>query len=251
MDFALVIPAFIAGILTFLAPCTFPLVPGYLGFISGTSLETMKNGATNGHVRRKMLLTGFFFVLGFSAVFITLGSLAGLGGRFLIPYKIHLSRIGGALVILLGATLLGIFKLPILNRTAQFHLDARMRRGSRRAAIVFGAAFGLAWTPCVGPILGSILILASTTSTVLQGAILLAVFSAGLALPFLAVAYAAGHASRVIQSFSRFLPWIERAGGLLLIVLGYLMITDGLASWVAFMYRALRFINYDRLLNYL
>lgn len=251
MELGLIIPAFIAGILTFLAPCTFPLVPGYLGFISGTSLGTMKDGATNGHVRAKMLKSGLFFVLGFSAVFIVLGSLAGFGGRFLIPYKVYLSRISGVLVMLLGATLLGLFKLPILNRTAQFHLDARMRRGSPRTAFAFGAAFGFGWTPCVGPILGSVLILASTTTTVLQGAVLLAVFSAGLALPFLAVAYAAGHASRAIQSFSRFLPWVERAGGALLLALGYLMLTDGLATWVAFMYRIFSFINYDRLLDYL
>lgn len=238
----LIIPAFVAGLITFLAPCTLPLVPGYLGYISGTSLDAP---------RGKMLRAGLFFVLGFSAVFILLGSLAGLGGQFLLPYRVYLSRIGGALVLLLGLALLGIFKLPILNKTAHFRVSERLRGGSPRGAFLFGAAFGFGWTPCVGPILGSILLLATTTATVFQGALLLAVFSAGLAVPFLLVAAAASRAMRLIRGFSRFLPVVEKIGGALLVLLGFLMITDRFALWLVWMYRVFDFINYDRLLDYL
>lgn len=247
---ALVIPAFVAGLITFLAPCTLPLVPGYLGYISGTSVDALKKGG-NGAARWKMFRTGLFFVLGFSAVFIVLGSLAGFGGQFLLPYRIYLTRIGGVLVLLLGLALIGVFKLPLLNKTAHFRVSDRLRGGSPRGAFAFGAAFGFGWTPCVGPILGSILLLATTTSTVFQGALLLAVFSAGLAIPFLFVAAAVGHATRFIQSFSRFLPAVEFIGGILLVLLGYLMITDRFAFWIAWMYRVFGFINYDRLLDYL
>ena len=198
MDLSLIIPAFLAGILTFLAPCTLPLVPGYLGFISGASHEA-PNGAV---ARRKILLNGLFYVIGFSLVFITLGILFGLLGVIAGPYRVWFSRVGGIFVIIFGLYLTGILKLSFLNflqGEKHFRFTRHLKPGSPVSSLVFGATFAFGWTPCVGPILGSILALAAAKTTVLQGGFMLLVFSAGLAVPFLLVALGIGSAPPYIK----------------------------------------------------
>ena len=193
MPSQLIIPAFIAGLFTFLAPCTFPLVPGYLGFISGTSAADLRDPNRLHAVRWKIFLNGLLYVVGFSAVFILLGSLFGLGGAALVRYRIWLSRIGGVFVIFFGLYMMNLLRLPFLkflNTDTHIRATQWIRPGNPVSSFLFGATFAFGWTPCLGPILGSVLFLASTSGTVGQGAFLLAIFSLGLAVPFLIISFA-------------------------------------------------------------
>lgn len=251
MEFSLIIPSFIAGILTFLAPCTLPLVPGYLGFISGASLDDLKDPEKAGKARKKIFLNGLFFVIGFSLVFIVLGSLAGFAGRSLIQYRFWLSRIGGVFVIVFGLFMMGVLKLPFLTKERQLHVPSIFQRGKPFNSFILGFAFALGWTPCVGPILGSILTLAAVSSTVGQGAILLAVFSLGLAVPFLIIAVGIGWASQHLNKISKYLNAISFIGGIFLVFLGILLVTNSFAVWISYFYRFFSFINYDSLLDHL
>jgi len=251
MDFALIIPSFIAGLLTFLAPCTLPLVPGYLGFISGASLEDLKDTEKAQKARWKIFWNGVAFVLGFSGVFVILGTLAGFAGAALVPYRIWLTRIGGIFVILFGIFMLNVIKIPFLSAEKRLRVPNIFQRGNALNSVILGGAFGLGWTPCVGPILGSILLLASTSATALQGAFLLSVFSAGLAIPFLIIAAGIGSASQYINRISKYLNAVSVIGGIFLILLGILLVTDNIGLLVSYGFRFLEFINYDAILDYL
>lgn len=251
MDLSLVIPSFIAGLLTFLAPCTLPLVPGYLGFISGVSLEDLNDPTKTKKIRWKIFQNGLFFIVGFSAVFILLGTLAGLGGRALFPYRIWLARIGGIFVILFGLFMLNILKIPFLSKDVQIKTPTFFKRGSALNSLVLGSAFSLGWTPCVGPILGSILTLAAAGETVGQGTLLLSVFSLGLAIPFLVIALSIGSASAYLKRISKYLKLVSVIGGFFLIFLGILLLTNKMGVWISYVYNTFNFINYDRLLDYL
>lgn len=252
MDISLIIPAFIAGILTFLAPCTLPLVPGYLGFISGASAEDLKDPQKSSAARRKIFLNGLFFIVGFSAVFIIMGTLIGfVGAVFLAPYRLWLSRLGGLFVIIFGLFMLNVIKLPFLRKDFQVKAPSVLGRGRPINSFVLGSAFAFGWTPCVGPILGSILLIASTSSSALQGGLLLSVFSLGLAVPFLIIAATIGSASRYVKNLSRWLNIISVIGGLFLIFLGILLLTGNIGVLISYGYLLFQFINYDRLLDYL
>lgn len=247
MDTSLIIPAFIAGILTFLAPCTLPLVPGYLGFISGVSLNEIGDRA----VRWKIVANGLLFILGFSAIFILFGTLAGALGRFLFLYRAWLTRIGGIFVIMFGLFMIHAIKLPFLQKEKRLPMPAFFKRGKPFNSFILGVSFGFGWTPCIGPVLGSILTLATASGAALQGALLLTVFSLGLALPFLLVALFIGTALKYIRKATRFLNTVSIIGGFFLIFLGILMLANRFGVWIAFFYRAFDFINYDRILDYL
>jgi len=252
MEFSLIIPAFIAGVLTFLAPCTLPLVPGYLGFISGASLDDLQDPAKSGKARWRIFLNGLFFIIGFSAVFVILGTLIGfVGATVLAPYRIWLSRIGGVFVVIFGLFMLNVLKMPFLAQERQFSVPPLFERGRPLNSLILGSAFAFGWTPCVGPILGSILLLASTSATALQGGLLLTVFSLGLAVPFLAIALGIGKASLYIQNFTRYLGIVSFIGGVFLVFLGILLVTGNVALLISWGYRLFDFINYDRLLDYL
>lgn len=252
MDLSLIIPAFIAGILTFLAPCTLPLVPGYLGFISGASLEDLKDPEKAKGARWKIFWNGFFFMLGFSVVFIVMGTLVGfVAASFLVPYRLWLSRIGGIFVIIFGLFMLNVLKIPFLTQEKQLKAPVLFERGKPINSFILGLSFAFGWTPCVGPILGSILLLASTTTTALQGALLLTVFSAGLAIPFLLIAIGIGSASRYVQNISKYLNAVSVIGGVFLIFLGILLVTGNIGLLISYGYKIFQFINYDRLLDYL
>lgn len=254
MEFGLIIPAFLAGLLTFLAPCTLPMVPGYLAFISGVSLNDLRDPEKSAEARKKVFYNGLLYVLGFSLVFITLGSLFGLGGSALAKYRAVFSQVGGAFVIIFGLYILNIFKLPFLdtlNVEKKVNLPGFIKPGNPRSSFIFGLAFALGWTPCVGPILGSILLLASTTTTILQGAFLLTVFSLGLAVPFIAIALGIGSASNFLNRISKYLSSVSFIGGVFLIFLGILLLTNNMGLWISYVYQLLEFTGYNRLLEYL
>jgi cytochrome c-type biogenesis protein len=251
MDITLIISAFIAGILTFLAPCTFPLAPAYLGFISGVPRELFIQEDNSKQIRRKIFLNGLFYVLGFSFIFVLFGVLFGFIGSFLSVYKIWFARIGGIFVIFFGLYMLHLFDLPFLNKEKHLFLINKIKPGKPLSSFIFGVTFALSWTPCIGPILGTIFILASTTGTILQGTFLLLVFAFGLAVPYLLIAWFVGSASVYIKKVSKYLNVISIVGGVFLIVLGILLITNSFGLWISTFYKLFNFINYDELLNYL
>lgn len=263
---AFIIPAFIAGILTFLAPCTLPLVPAYLSFISGASAADLQDPKRALKAKVKVFLNGLFYVLGFSIVFIILGSLFGLGGAAFLQYRPLITRIGGGLVILFGLflflpalnLLLGgkipLSRIPLFNffaRDRQLSVARKLKPGNPLSSFLLGVTFAFGWTPCVGPILATILTFAASSATVGTGALLLIVFSAGLAIPFLLVALAIGWASKYLVKAGKYLNWVSIVGGLFLILLGVFMVTDNFALWISVMFRAFDFINYEVLLEYL
>jgi len=240
ISFAFIVSAFVAGVVTFLAPCTLPLVPGYLSFISGASVADLQNPEKAGKAKAKIFLNGLFYVIGFSAVFILFGSLFGLGGSLLFQYRDVLIQIGGAFVILFGLFLaapaitgitngrINLNTYPpfsFLSAERQFHIGRKLTPGNPISSLLFGGTFALGWSPCVGPILGVILTLAASSATVSQGAFLLLVFSFGLAIPFLLTALAVGWASAHFSQIVKYLNWVSLLGGIFLIVLGYIMVT--------------------------
>lgn len=255
MDVSLAIPAFIAGLITFLAPCTLPLVPGYLGFISGVSPQDLQDPEKASGARRRVLLNGVMYVVGFSLVFIALGTVFAAGGLAFAKYRLWISRIGGVFVIIFGLHMMHALKfkwLSFLNADKHLKIPASLKPGHPGSSFLFGSIFAFGWTPCVGPVLGSILVLASTSGTVLQGAFLLFVFSLGLAVPFLALAIAFGSATKFIQALTKHLSIISFIGGLFLVLLGVLLVTDSFALWLAWFYEVFSFINLEeKLLDYL
>jgi len=254
MAIHLVIPAFIAGIFMFLAPCTLPLVPAYLSFIGGVSPEGSDDGSRSRDVRRRILLNGVFYVIGFTTVFMLLGGIFGLGGAALSRYRDLLARLGGLFIILFGLYLMRVVRLPMLRFLDSEHRlsPARyLRPGRPLSAAVFGATFAMGWSPCVGPILASVLLLAGSSETFLSGAMLLLVFSAGLAVPFLLIAAGIGSATTTVRRVSRIMPHVSIAGGLFLTFLGILMATGSLGVWSSFIYRSVDVFGYDAILDHL
>lgn len=252
METNLIIPSFIAGLLTFIAPCTLPLIPAYLGFISGVPLKDLKDAEKSNQIRLKIFLNGAVFIIGFSFVFIALGTLvAFVGSAFLAPYRFWFTKIGGIFVISFGLFMLNILKIPFLAKEWRLKTPAPFERGKPTNSFVLGSAFAFGWTPCIGPVLGSILFIASASATTLQGAFLLSVFSLGLAIPFLLVALGIGSANRFITKINRYLNIVSIIGGIFMIVLGILLFTDNMALLISYGFRIFNFINYDRLLDYL
>lgn len=254
MDLSLVIPSFIAGLLTFLAPCTLPLVPGYLGFISGASIRDIQDPSKSKTIKRKIFINGLLYVAGFSLVFIALGTLFGLAGSALAQYRVWLSRAGGVMVIFFGLYMMHIFKLKFfdfLNREKKFNFASSLVPGEPTSSFFFGMTFAAGWTPCVGPILGTVLLLASTSGKIIEGAFLLLVFSLGLAVPFLLIALGIGHAAQHIKKITKYLNIISFVGGSFLVFLGILLVTDSMGIWLSYVYRVFSFLNYDAILKFL
>jgi cytochrome c-type biogenesis protein len=222
-----VVVAFLAGLLSFLSPCVLPLVPSYIGFLTGMTLPEMSGR------RRAAVVHALLFVGGFSLIFILLGASATALGRALNYYQVWLQRIGGALIILFGLFCLGVFRVGLLSQERRLHLE-RKPVGYLGSALV-GMAFAAGWTPCIGPVLGGILGLAATSADVSRGMLLLGFYSAGLALPFLIAAVAVDSFLDWFQRFRRFLPWVMRVSGVILIVVGVLLVTGEftrLAGWL-------------------
>lgn len=258
LGFAFSISAFVAGIITFLAPCTLPLIPGYLSFISGASLSDLQDPEKAKKARGKIFLNGVFYVIGFSAVFILFGTLFGLGGSLFFQYRDILIMLGGVFVILFGLfllapaitgvtngriNLLNIPFLRFLSSERQVHVGNKLTPGKPISSLLFGGTFALGWSPCVGPILAVILTLAASSATVGQGAVLLFVFSLGLALPFLATAAAIGWASTHFRQIAKSLNWVSLVGGVFLILLGYMMITGDFVVLNSLIFRFLNSIG--------
>jgi cytochrome c-type biogenesis protein len=216
------VAAFVGGLLSFLSPCVLPLIPSYITFITGVSLDDAQRA------RRAALAHALLFVLGFSLIFIALGAGATALGRVLVAYRGLISRIGGLLVIVFGLYLSGVLNSTMLSRERRVHLADKP--AGYLGTVLVGIAFGAGWTPCIGPILGAILTYNLATTDVGRGTALLATYSLGLAVPFVLSAIAV---PQFLAAFDRIRPrllLISRISGGLLVVVGLLMLTNSLAA---------------------
>ena len=233
MDNVSLFAAFTAGLLSFLSPCILPLIPAYLSFISGLSLSEMRKEESDVRSSAKVLSNALLFVLGFSFVFVSLGASATFFGKFLLAELGILRRIAGILVILFGFHMLGVFRIGFLDQEKRYH--QRTKTLGLFGSFLVGLAFALGWTPCIGPILATILFLASTKETVAQGIWLLGIYSAGLGIPFLLAALAVDRFFQVTTAFKRHFRAVEITSGLLLIAVGILILTDDLTRITAYL----------------
>ncbi len=216
--------AFAAGLLSFLSPCVLPLIPSYLSFVSGVSLDEMRSEQGALRVRSRVVLNSLAFIAGFSLVFISLGaSVSFLGGLFL-GYRDVIRILGGVFVLLVGLYLVGAFKVAALERYLQFNL--KDKPAGYLGSVLVGITFAVAWTTCVGPILGATLALASTAGEVSRGTLLLTSYASGLAVPFFLSALAINSFFQFSERMRAYVQTIHTAGGVLLIVVGVLLITD-------------------------
>ena len=216
--------AFVAGIASFASPCVLPLVPPYLCYLAGTSLDQITHKAPTDAAARRTLGASLLFVAGFSTVFVALGAGASVVGGYLRLYSQELSIVAGVSILLMGLHFLGVFRFGWLMQTKRVHVDAPT---SLAGAYVMGLAFAFGWTPCIGPVLGPILTLAGGRATVADGALLLAVYSAGLGIPFIVAALFSGAFMRFAARFRAHLGRVEKIMGALLVVAGVLFMTGG------------------------
>jgi len=214
--------AFGAGLFSFLSPCVLPLFPSYLSFITGMSVDRLAADGTES--RGRVMLHSLAFILGFSLVFIALGASFSAAGQFLLDYRERIRIGGGLLIIIFGLYIAGLLRIGIFGRTRQIQI--RTKPAGYLGTLVVGATFAIGWTPCVGPILGSILSLAGTAETVGRGIRLLLAYSAGLALPFFLSSLALGGFLKFFKRYRNAMPIVERVAGVLLVVVGLLVVTN-------------------------
>lgn len=212
-----------AGLFSFLSPCVLPLFPSYLSFITGMSVSDLA-GDLAPAARRRVLLNALAFVLGFSLVFVALGASFSAVGQALLDYRDWIRRVGGALIIVFGLYVAGVLRIGLFGRTTQWQI--REKPAGYLGSLLVGVTFAVGWTPCVGPILGGILSLASTTETVQRGVALLVAYSAGLGVPFVLSALALQSFLRVFKRYRPFIPVVERAAGVVMIAVGVLVFTN-------------------------
>ncbi|MEK9742009.1 MAG: cytochrome c biogenesis protein CcdA [Pelagibacteraceae bacterium] len=215
--------SFFAGIISFLSPCVLPLIPGYLSFICGTDLESLKQQSKYFIVKKSAL-----FVLGFSIIFILLGASSTLFGSFLLSKSQIFSNIIAVIIIFFGLYLTGIINLNFLNSEFKFYISKYSNNFFFPLIVGMGFAFG--WTPCIGPILGSILALASLKTSILQGVFLLTIYSFGLGIPFILAAYFLGNFLMFSQKAKKYILYIQKGSGIILIITGILILTSKLQS---------------------
>ncbi len=218
-----VVVAFSAGLFSFLSPCVLPLLPSYLSFVTGMSVSDLTADLTVA-ARWRVMLHAVAFVVGFSVVFVALGASFSAAGAFLVDHRDWIRRIGGLLIIGFGLHIAGLLRVGFLGRTQQLQL--RDKPAGYVGSFIVGMTFAIGWTPCVGPILGAILSLAGTAETVQRGIGLLVAYSAGLGVPFLLSALALGAFLKFFKRYRPFIPIVERAAGVVLVVVGVLVFTN-------------------------
>ena len=233
--------AFVAGVLSFLSPCVLPVVPGYLAFITGMSLDELEQRSS----RRRSLIAASFFVGGFTLVFLAMGASASMLGQLVLQYRDWIARVGGVLVIIFGLHMLGILRTSILMR------ERRVQQAGQPAtnlgAGIAGVVFAAGWTPCIGPVLGTLWTLASVRGTMWGAMLLLGGYAAGLAVPFLLAAAAAGTFFETSRRIRRFMPFLERASGAILVVVGLLLVSGSFTVLAAYLTKFTPTFILDRL----
>jgi cytochrome c-type biogenesis protein len=234
--------AFAAGLVSFLSPCVFPVVPGYVAFVTGQSLEGVPEGedtalapAAARGVRRRAALHSALFVAGFSAVFLALGASATLVGSLVRDALPLLQRVGGVVIIVFGLFLLGVLRLPLLLRERRIHLASKPAGAA--GSMVAGVAFGAGWTPCIGPVLATLLFYAGFEETMGRGMLLLGAYALGLGIPFFLAAVLLNHYLASIPRLRRWVRPLERLAGIVMVGLGFLLVTGQFARMTAWLAR--------------
>lgn len=210
-----------AGVISFLSPCVLPLFPSYLAYVAGVPLGDLQAGSADKRVRMRILRNALGFIAGFSLIFITLGASASAVGQLVFPYRLAFQKIGGVLIIFFGLYIAGLLKLPALAR--EWRPIRGENPGGFFGSVLVGMTFSSGWTPCIGPILGSILVLAGAGKTVGQGALLLSAYAFGLAVPFFLGALAVNRFLHFFARFKRALPVVNAVAGALLVLVGALV----------------------------
>lgn len=251
VSFGLAISAFIAGFLMFVAPCTLPLVPAYLAFIAGVNRDDVTDPHRQRQVRRQLMINGSAFVLGFSLVFVLFGVAAGALGSSIGQFRELLSQIGGALIIFFGLFMLGVFNISPLQREHKLTIPSTLKPGHPVSALMIGSIFALGWTPCVGPVLATVILLATDSATAVSGGVLLSIFSLGLAVPFLLTAFAYGRAEQVIARYGSLSKFVNIIGGVFLILIGVLLLTSNFEMLLVYGYKVFQFMNWEGFYDYL
>ena len=229
--------AFAAGLISFLSPCVLPLVPGYLSFISGVSFAEIKEKKENTPFLRKekriILYNSIFFIIGFSMVFILLGATATWIGTFISSKMSILTKLAGVIIIFFGIYMMGLIRPHFLYKEARFQI--KDKRFGYAGAVSIGAAFAFGWTPCIGPVLGSILTFAGTMGQVDQGVRMLLVYSLGLGIPFFLTALGVQYFFRFFNRIKKYMGLIEKTSGLVLVAMGVLIFTNSLTLLQAYL----------------
>jgi cytochrome c-type biogenesis protein len=220
--------AFAAGLISFLSPCVLPLVPGYVSYVAGASVDDLQRWPSR---RARLSAAGLslFFVLGFSTVFVALGASATMLGQLLLAYRYEMNIVGGATVILFGLLTIGILRLPWLQR--EFRFVSRAEGGHPLGAYVLGLAFAFGWTPCIGPVLGAILTVSASTARTFDGISLLSIYSLGLGVPFLLAAAFMASFLNQLRAMRRFGRMFEIAAGIVMVMMGIAMITGYMSAF--------------------
>ncbi|MEJ2182452.1 MAG: cytochrome c biogenesis protein CcdA [Nitrospirota bacterium] len=216
--------SFLAGVVSFLSPCVLPLVPSYISFVAGVSFEELTSDEDRRRIRKLTVTNSLVFIAGFSTVFVALGASSSLLGRLFFNYQDTLRIVGGVIVIVFGLFMAGMFKMNFLMREWKFHLKGRP--AGFVGAFFIGMAFAAGWTPCIGPILGSILVFAGSKGSAVYGLKLLSVYSLGLALPFLLSALAFNTFISYTNALKKHMPTVMLISGLLLVAFGVLLLTN-------------------------
>lgn len=222
-----ILAALVAGIVSFLSPCVLPLVPPYLVFLAGTSIERLAGGEVKAGAKRATVAAALLFVAGFSTVFVALGASASVIGALLRAYSGPLAMVAGIAIIVMGLHFLGVFRIAFLMREKRAEVEKPV---GLWGAYVIGLAFAFGWTPCIGPILAAILAVAASEQTVARGAGLLAVYSLGLGIPFVIAAFAIEPFAAFLSRFKRHLRRVEQAMGVLLVLTGIAFLTGSITE---------------------
>jgi cytochrome c-type biogenesis protein len=219
----------LAGLVSFLSPCVLPLVPPYLGYLGGTTIDQMTaQGGADAQLRRRVVLASLFFVAGFTTVFVGFGAGASVLGQWIQTHKAQLAMVAGGVIIIFGLHFLGVLRVPFLYREARFHTD--VQGATFGGAFLMGLAFAFGWTPCIGPVLATVLTLAASEASLGAGVRLLFVYSLGLGIPFVLAALAIGPFIGFMKRFRAHLGRVEKVMGLLLVATGILILTGSL-NW--------------------
>lgn len=221
--------SFFAGVVTFVAPCTLPLIPAYLGFIGGTKGLSIRSDRPAAR-QLSLLIHAAMFVLGFSLIFMFYGLISGVLGGYFVAHRFSFSRVSGALIIFFGLAFLGLLPAERIFRGTFRALPSFVSVGTLPASLLLGVLFGVGWTPCLGPVLGTILVLAASQGEALYGTLLLAIYSLGIGIPFILLAIVFDHASTSFGLLTKYVPYVARVGAVLLIIFGFSLLFPDMFS---------------------